>query len=233
MEYELKEFSPAKLKDSHDINLDEKLLPEERNQLLASMKEHGQIEPGVVWRGKVVDGRNRKKICRLLKLKFVARVYPDETPREKIEDVIDQGLFVGRDYTPPRRQAKLLLRFREVLEAPGNTWKTDYNGQTYRDKAVYLSKRTRIPLRTLKRDLKEIAATLGKAKPGRLLSLTGEQTRAARAIRREWKERVLDAREELREEIKKKAGRINEVAKHIRQKASEIPGGMKRILIDA
>lgn len=153
----LRKFDPVKLKNSKKINLDDPLTREEKHKLLESMRINGQLEPGIVYRGECVDGRNRKAFCRLLRRRFEAYEYPDETPMEVIADIIDQKMFTGRDYTPERRQRKLLLRFGEILRTPDRLWKGEtYQGKLYKNKKVYISLRSGIPMGTLDLDLRAI-----------------------------------------------------------------------------
>lgn len=70
-----------------------------------------------------------------------------------------------------------------------------------------------------------------KATPIRWLSLTTDQTRDARAFRREYKE-IMERQEAIRENVQKALRKENERLAMLRQKASSIPGGLKRCIED-
>lgn len=68
--------------------------------------------------------------------------------------------------------------------------------------------------------------------PRRWLSLTGDQSSLAKRIKKEYKG-LEDHRETLKAEFLKRVQKeVDDLQHKLRDKASEIPGGLKRILND-
>lgn len=51
---------------------------DEFNGLVDDMREKGQLDEGVLFEGKILDGRNRYRVCKILKIPFKCREYSED-----------------------------------------------------------------------------------------------------------------------------------------------------------
>ncbi len=85
----------------------------ELTDLAADIRKHGQLSPIVIWKGQIVDGRNRFQACAL------ANVTP-ETIEHEFADDADAARFVmsrniHRRHLKPGQRAALIGKLREMF----------------------------------------------------------------------------------------------------------------------
>lgn len=103
-------------------------------RLKLSIKEHGQENPIILYRGKCIDGRHRVKALRELGIEFVT--YESENSQLSIDDVRDKILHVyeNRRHETPTQKAIMAWReyqrLRELGEKVGQGEVADWMGTT-------------------------------------------------------------------------------------------------------
>lgn len=76
----------------------------EREQLalVEDIGSNGQIEPAVLWQGKIVDGRCRQLACMSLDLPLMTRELDSKLPESEVAKVV-KGLNTRRNLTPTQK----------------------------------------------------------------------------------------------------------------------------------
>ena len=107
---------------------------EDFTRLKLSIKEHGQENPIMLYRGKCIDGRHRVKALRELGIELVT--YESENSQLSIDDVRDKILHVyeNRRHETPTQKAIMAWReyqrLRELGEKIGQGEVADWMGTT-------------------------------------------------------------------------------------------------------
>lgn len=107
---------------------------EDFTRLKLSIKEHGQENPIMLYRGKCIDGRHRVKALRELGIELVT--YESENSQLSIDDVRDKILHVyeNRRHETPTQKAIMAWReyqrLRELGEKIGQGEVADWTGTT-------------------------------------------------------------------------------------------------------
>ena len=107
---------------------------EDFTRLKLSIKEHGQENPIMLYRGKCIDGRHRVKVLRELGIELVT--YESENSQLSIDDVRDKILHVyeNRRHETPTQKAIMAWReyqrLRELGEKIGQGEVADWMGTT-------------------------------------------------------------------------------------------------------
>ena len=73
--------------------------PEEYRALVRDIKEQGQLTPGLVWHGEIVDGRQRAKACEELGIDFQYTDLPGDMPLSEVERKV-RAAHTRRNLTP-------------------------------------------------------------------------------------------------------------------------------------
>jgi hypothetical protein len=239
-EIRVENLSPSKL------NHHPRLPGPEFSKLCASIEEHGLLDPIRVRGSEIIAGENRYEAFKWLakhakKMRYrnysviPALEIPDDTTDGEALQIINKSNFGRRQYTDKIRQQVLLESYRELIMSPKESYRFQ-DGTIVKNKAVFLSQVTSLPMDRIKRDLADIRRNARKqVVPKRWRqTLTGEQERLAKQFARIW-EKLEKEDEKILEQIKdlknRKRGRLVERRLNLRRQAAEkLPGGIKQAL---
>lgn len=226
---------PNRLIDSKTINQDEAMEAGAKAGLEKSVQEVGQIDPILcVMRGREVhifDGRHRmRRAIKAGEKRIFAKIWENGTPDEFLNSVAANKRFAGRGQgSVDDSIAFFRLNYPHVFDGSDRKFSAEYNGKIYVNRQVYISAVAKVSMKTA---AKLLAAGLKAKKtdkvPTRWRSLNQDQEKIMRSIINELKEwKRLE--EERIKEAQKAAERNQKILAKIREKAGEIPGGLKRI----
>jgi len=88
---------------------------EEFEGLVEDIKKFGQLEEGVLFKGKILDGRNRYRACTILKIPFKCKEYSGKM--DPLDYIISQNLHRRHLNTAQRSEIGLLLLAEEEKKA--------------------------------------------------------------------------------------------------------------------
>src|SRR5712671_3973090 len=104
------------------------LPPEELTQLARDIKERGQLEPIIVYKGLILDGRNRYRACQIAGVKPRIEEFNEKATKGSVEDfVLSRNL--RRRHLSMGQKAALALDWSEQRELNPDPEKTKACGR--------------------------------------------------------------------------------------------------------
>ncbi len=173
----------------------------EFERLKESISEIGQLEPILVYRGKIVDGRHRYWAFESLGLnEILVKEIPHKTPLETVREIVF-GSEVRRHQTATQKAIKAW-------------WAVQQDGITYREAEVkFMTSRTMISACRYISDTRgdDLLQDLYKGVPVTIGARKTNSLRTAQSLIKEEEEAAMDAR--FKEETHVSVDRANEEAK--------------------
>lgn len=242
---QIKELKVENLRASK-LNHHPRLPGPEFSKLCASIEEHGLLDAIRVRGSEIIAGENRFEAFKWLAKNAKKPRYrnytvipaleiPEDTTDSEALQIINKSNFGRRQYSDEVRQQVLLESYRDLIMSAKESYRFP-DGTLVKNKAVYLSQVTSLPIDRIKRDLADIRRNIRKQTvPKRWRqTLTSEQERQAKQFARIWEKLDKeDARilEQIKDLKNRKRGRLVERRLNLRRQAAEkLPGGIKQAL---
>ena len=145
---------------------------EEFDDLVEDIKQHGQIEPATIYEGKILDGRNRYRACKILKRELIVREWKPSTATGStpLQYVISENIMRRHLNDKQKAEIGMLLyveiekqvdveKRKKLSEAGKETVKSKIvEGKVGFQKITDLHKKISKPVRNRKKELESLTA---------------------------------------------------------------------------
>jgi len=183
---------------------------EEFNELVEDIRQNGQLEPIILYEGKILDGRNRYNACMKLGIKPKMKDYNGES-LDPLNFVISKN--IKRRHLTASQKALLALEIKPLLEKEAK--KRQLNSlKQYRDNTV-------VPKMEQREEKEKGSDTVGGKIPQREKGRTIEQAGKIVGVGKEYvhlAEKVKEKAPELVEKIMRGEMNLNQAVKEVKRK---------------